>query len=138
MRTFALPLRFITPCTLIVIKLKIFKILIFSFNNYYGEFTHHEFHIAHLLNIKKPFAFFKSRILEQEKNVATFYQDILIQKRDGKRCQYVSRQLKITWASRWPSANLWRSSRDWLTLFSSWRAICMASSPVPHSSRSGF
>lgn len=44
----------------------------------------------------------------------------------------------ITWASRWLSATLWRSSRDWLTLFSSWRATCMASRPVPHSSRSGF
>lgn len=57
LRTFALPLRFITPCTLIVIKLKIFKILIFSFNNYYGEFTHHELHIAHLLNIKSHLHF---------------------------------------------------------------------------------
>lgn len=70
----------------------------------------------------------------------SFYQDIAIQRRDenDESYNYISRQLVITWASRWLSATLWRSSRDWLTLFSSWRATCMASSPVPHSSRSGF
>lgn len=70
----------------------------------------------------------------------SFYQDIAIQRRDenNESYNYISRQLVITWASRWLSATLWRSSRDWLTLFSSWRATCMASSPVPHSSRSGF
>lgn len=34
-----------------------FKILIFSFNNYYGKFTYHELHIAHLLNIKSHLHF---------------------------------------------------------------------------------
>lgn len=113
-----------------------FKILIFSFNNY-GKFTYHELHIAHLLNIKSRLHFLNLAYSKRKKccNLLSRHFDT---EEIWKRCQYVSRQLKITWASRWPSANLWRSSRDWLTLFSSWRAICMASSPVPHSSRSGF
>lgn len=44
----------------------------------------------------------------------------------------------FTCASLWLSATLWRSSRDWFTVFSSCSATCMASKPVPHSSRSGF
>ena len=32
----------------------------------------------------------------------------------------------------------WTSNRAWFTFFSSCKAACMASKPVPHSSRSGF
>lgn len=46
--------------------------------------------------------------------------------------------LQLTWGSPWSEASLCRSSRAWLTFFSNCRAHCMASSPLPHSSRSGF
>lgn len=49
-----------------------------------------------------------------------------------------TRPKQLTWGSPCSEASLCRSSRAWFTLFSSASAHCMASSPLPHSSRSGF
>ncbi len=56
----------------------------------------------------------------------------------GFAAQSSSLYLKLTCGSLWSEQSLCMSSRDWFTLFSSCRAHSRASTPLPHSSLSGF